>query len=83
MTTALTYRGERVTLRRSAEGSVFGCVVEGSVQHDQNRVRVDAQLVERGVQRPSLGGALRGEPWPTSSSLQDQVVARLGDAAWL
>ena len=50
-------------------------VLEGSVQRDQNRVRVNAQLIDARLRRASLGRPLRRRCRPTCSKLQDQVVA--------
>jgi TolB-like protein len=44
--TALTYRGKSVDAKEIGKELGVRCVVEGSVQRDQNRVRVNAQLID-------------------------------------
>jgi adenylate cyclase len=44
--TAFTYKGESVDARQVGKDLGVRYVLEGSVQHDQSRVRVDAQLTD-------------------------------------
>ena len=57
-------------------------VLEGSVQRDQNRVRVNAQLIDAEIRRASVGRSIRGGRGDLFK-LQDQVVARLANSVGL
>ena len=76
--TALTYRGKSVDAKEVGKELGVRYVVEGSVQRDQNRVRVNAQLVDA-----ASGAHLWAERFEEDVAdlfkLQDQVVARLGN----
>ncbi len=76
--TALTYRGKRVDAKEVGKELGVRYVVEGSVQRDQNRVRVNAQLIDA-----ASGAHLWAERFEEDIAdlfkLQDQVVARLGN----
>src|SRR3984957_5912795 len=76
--TALTYRGKSVDAKEVGKELAVGYVVEGSVQRDQNRVRVNAQLIDA-----ASGAHLWAERFEEDVAdlfkLQDQVVARLGN----
>jgi adenylate cyclase len=76
--TALTYRGKSVDAKEVGKELGVRYVVEGSVQRDQNRVRVNAQLIDA-----SSGAHLWAERFEEDLAdlfkLQDQVVARLGN----
>ena len=76
--TALTYRGKSVDAREVGKELGVRYVVEGSVQRDQNRVRVNAQLIDA-----ASGAHLWAERFEEDVAdlfkLQDQVVARLGN----
>ena len=76
--TALTYRGKSVDAREVGKELGVRYVVEGSVQRDQNRVRVNAQLIDA-----TSGAHLWAERFEEDIAdlfkLQDQVVARLGN----
>jgi adenylate cyclase len=76
--TALTYRGKSVDAKEVGKELGVRYVVEGSVQRDQNRVRVNAQLIDA-----ASGAHLWAERFEEDIAdlfkLQDQVVARLGN----
>ena len=76
--TALTYRGKSIDAKEVGKELGVRYVVEGSVQRDQNRVRVNAQLIDA-----ASGAHLWAERFEEDIAdlfkLQDQVVARLGN----
>jgi adenylate cyclase len=76
--TALTYRGKSVDAREVGKELGVRYVVEGSVQRDHNRVRVNAQLIDA-----ASGAHLWAERFEEDVAdlfkLQDQVVGRLGN----
>ena len=77
--TAFTFKGKNVDVKAIGRDLGVRYVLEGSVQRDQNRVRVSAQLIdaETGASRwadrfeEEVGGLFK---------LQDQVVSRLSNA---
>ena len=78
-TTAITYKGKTVDAKEIGKELGVRYVLEGSVQRDQNRVRVNAQLIDA-----ESGAHLWAERFEENLAdlfkLQDQVVARLGNA---
>jgi adenylate cyclase len=76
--TTLTYRGKSVDAKEVGRELGVRYVVEGSVQRDQNRVRINAQLIDA-----ASGSHLWAERFEADLAdlfkLQDQVVARLGN----
>ena len=58
--TAFTYKGKNVDAKQIGKELGVRYVLEGSVQRDQNRVRVNAQLIDAASRRTSLGRSLRG-----------------------
>jgi TolB-like protein len=74
--TAFTYKGKNVDAKEIGKELGVRYVLEGSVQRDQNQVRVNAQLIDA-----ESGGHLWAERFdrPLSSlfSMQDEIVARL------
>jgi adenylate cyclase len=74
--TAFTYKGKSVDAKEIGKELGVRYVLEGSVQRDQNRVRVNAQLVDT-----ESGAHLWAERFEKDVAdlfkLQDQVVARL------
>ena len=58
--TAFTYKGKSIDVKEIGKELGVRYVLEGSVQRDQNRVRVNAQLDRRRNRRTSLGRPLRG-----------------------
>src|SRR5271166_4450468 len=78
-TTASTYKGKTADAKEIGKELGVRYVLEGSVQRDQNRVRVNAQLIDA-----ETGAHLWAERFEEDLAdlfkLQDQVVARLGNA---
>ena len=58
--TAFTYKGKSVDAKEIGKELGVRYVLEGSVQRDQNRVRVNAQLIDARIRRASLGRPVRG-----------------------
>jgi adenylate cyclase len=77
-TTASTYKGKTVDAKEIGKELGVRYVLEGSVQRDQNRVRVNAQLIDA-----ESGAHLWAERFEEDVAdlfkLQDEVVARLGE----
>jgi adenylate cyclase len=77
--TAFTYKGKPVDVKEIGKELGVRYLLEGSVQRDQNRVRVNAQLVDA-----ESGGHLWADRFEEDAAdlfkLQDQVVARLANA---
>ena len=60
--TAFTFKGKAIDAKEIGKELGVRYVLEGSVQRDQNRVRVNAQLIDAAVRRASLGRPFRGRP---------------------
>jgi adenylate cyclase len=77
--TAFTYKGRNVDAKEIGKELGVRYVLEGSVQRDQDRVRVNAQLVDA-----ESGSHLWAERFEEDRAdlfkLQDQVVARLANS---
>jgi adenylate cyclase len=77
--TAFTYKGKSVDAKEIGKELGVRYALEGSVQRDQNRVRVNAQLVDA-----ESGAHLWAERFEEDAAdlfkLQDEVVARLASA---
>jgi adenylate cyclase len=77
--TAFTYKGKSVDAKEIGKELGVRYVLEGSVQRDQNRVRVNAQLVDT-----ESGAHLWADRFEEDVAdlfkLQDEVVARLASA---
>jgi adenylate cyclase len=77
--TAFTYKGKTVGAKEIGEQLGVRYVLEGSVQRDHNRVRVNAQLVDA-----KTGAQLWADRFEEDMAdlfkLQDQVVSRLTNA---
>ena len=77
--TAFTYKGRNVAAKEIGKELGVRYVLEGSVQRDQNRVRVNAQLIDA-----ETGAHLWADRFDEDVAdllkLQDQVVARLANA---
>ncbi|MBV8107582.1 MAG: adenylate/guanylate cyclase domain-containing protein [Hyphomicrobiales bacterium] len=77
--TAFTYKGKSIDAKEIGKELGVRYVLEGSVQRDQNRVRVNAQLIDA-----QSGAHLWADRFEEDLSdlfkLQDQVVARLAYA---
>ena len=74
--TAFTYKGKSVDAKEIGKELGVRYVLEGSVQRDQNQVRVNAQLIDA-----KTGGHLWAErfdkPLSNLFSMQDEIVASL------
>ncbi len=77
--TAFTYKGKSIDAKKIGKELGVRYVLEGSVQREQNRVRVNAQLIdaESGVH---LWAGRFEEGIADLFKLQDEVVARLANA---
>jgi adenylate cyclase len=77
--TAFTYKGKSVDAKQIGKELGIRYVLEGSVQHDGTRVRVNAQLIDA-----ETGAHLWADRFDEDVAdlfkLQDQVVARLANA---
>jgi adenylate cyclase len=77
--TAFTYKGKSVDAKEIGKELGVRYVLEGSVQRDQNRVRINAQLIDA-----ETGAHLWADRFEEDVvdlfKLQDQVVARLANA---
>ena len=74
--TAFSFKGKSVDAREIGKELGVRYVLEGSVQRDQNRVRVNAQLIDAGS-GAHLWADRFEEDVADLFKLQDQVVARL------
>ena len=77
--TAFTFRGKNVDAKEIGKELGVRYVLEGSVQRDQNRVRVNAQLIDAGS-GAHLWADRFEEDVADLFKLQDQVVARLANS---
>ena len=77
-TTANTYKGKSVDAKEIGKELGVRYVLEGSAQRDQNRVRVNAQLIDAGT-GAHLWADRFEEDLADLFKLQDQVVARLSN----
>jgi adenylate cyclase len=77
--TAFTYKGKNIDAKEIGKELGVRYVLEGSVQRDQNRVRVNAQLIDA-----ESGAHLWAERFEEDVAdlfkLQDQVVGRLANS---
>jgi adenylate cyclase len=77
--TAFTYKGKSIDAKQIGKELGVRYVLEGSVQRDQNRVRVNAQLIDA-----ETGAHIWADRFEEGVAdlfkLQDQVVARLANA---
>jgi adenylate cyclase len=77
--TAFTFKGKNLDAKEIGKELGVRYVLEGSVQRDQNRVRVNAQLIDA-----QSGAHLWADRFEEDASdlfkLQDQVVARLANS---
>ena len=76
--TAFTYKGKPVDAKEIGKELGVRYVLEGSVQRDQNRVRVNAQLIDA-ESGAHLWADRFDEDLADLFKLQDQVVARLAN----
>jgi adenylate cyclase len=77
--TAFSFKGKNVDAREIGRQLGVRYVLEGSVQRDQNRVRVNAQLIDAGS-GAHLWADRFEEDVADLFKLQDQVVARLANS---
>ena len=77
--TAFSFKGKNVDAREIGRELGVRYVLEGSVQRDQNRVRVNAQLIDAGS-GAHLWADRFEEDVADLFKLQDQVVARLANS---
>ena len=77
--TAFSFKGKNVDARDIGRELGVRYVLEGSVQRDQNRVRVNAQLIDAGS-GAHLWADRFEEDVADLFKLQDQVVARLANS---
>lgn len=77
--TAFTFKGKNIAVKEVSKELGVRYVLEGSVQRDQNRVRVNAQLVDG-----ETGAHLWADRFEESVNdlfkLQDEIVARLANS---
>ena len=76
--TAFTFKGKNIDTREISKELGVRYVLEGSVQRDQNHVRVNAQLID-GETGAHLWADRFEESIADLFKLQDQVVARLAN----
>ena len=77
--TAFTFKGKNIDAKEIGKELGVRYVLEGSVQRDQNRVRVNAQLIDA-ASGAHLWADRFEEDVADLFKLQDQVVARLANA---
>jgi adenylate cyclase len=77
--TAFTFKGKSISVREISQQLGVRYVLEGSVQRDQNHVRVNAQLID-GETDAHLWADRFEEDLVDVFRLQDQIVARLANA---
>ena len=77
--TAFTYKGKSIDAKEIGKELGVRYVLEGSVQRDHNRVRVNAQLIDA-ASGAHLWADRFEEDVADLFKLQDQVVARLANA---
>ena len=76
--TAFTFKGKNIPIKEISKELGVRYVLEGSVQRDQNHVRVNAQLID-GKTGAHLWADRFEEDVADVFKLQDQVVARLAN----
>ena len=76
--TAFTFKGKNIPVKEISKELGVRYVLEGSVQRDQNHVRVNAQLID-GKTGAHLWADRFEEDMADVFKLQDQVVARLAN----
>jgi adenylate cyclase len=76
--TAFTFKGKNIDIKEISKELGVRYVLEGSVQRDQNQVRVNAQLID-GATGAHLWADRFEESITDLFKLQDQVVARLAN----
>ena len=66
--TAFTFKGKNIDAKEIGKELGVRYVLEGSVQRDQNRVRVNAQLIDARDPARISGPTASRKTWPTCSS---------------
>ena len=77
--TAFTFKGKNIPIKEISKELGVRYVLEGSVQRDQNHVRVNAQLID-GKTGAHLWADRFEEDFADLFKLQDQVVARIANS---
>ena len=77
--TAFTFKGKNIDAKEISKELGVRYVLEGSVQREQNRVRVNTQLID-GQTGAHLWADRFEEDLPDLFKLEDEVVARLANA---
>ena len=77
--TAFTFKGKNIDAKQISKELGVRYVLEGSVQRDQNRVRVNAQLID-GETGAGLWADRFEEDVADLFKLQDEIVARLANS---
>jgi adenylate cyclase len=77
--TAFTFKGKNIPVKEISKELGVRYVLEGSVQRDQNHVRVNAQLID-GETGAHLWADRFEEDFVDLFKLQDQVVARIANS---
>ena len=76
--TAFTFKGKNIDAKEISKELGVRYVLEGSVQRDQNRVRINAQLIDGETGAHLWADRFTRRTWRLFN-LQDQVVARLAN----
>ena len=77
--TAFTFKGKAVDVQQLGRELNVNYVLEGSVQRDENRMRVNVQLIDAKT-RAHLWADRFDKPVVNLFDMQDEIVARLGIA---
>jgi TolB-like protein/Tfp pilus assembly protein PilF len=77
--TAFTYKGKHVDLKQIGRELGVRYVLEGSVQRDRNRMRVNVQLIDADTSN-HLWAERFDKPLADLFDMQDEIVARLAGA---
>jgi TolB-like protein len=77
--TAFTYKGKRADLKQIGRELNVRYVLEGSVQHSNNRLRVNVQLIDAET-AAHLWAERFDKPLADLFDMQDEIVARLANA---
>ena len=76
--TAFTYKGKNVDAKEIGKDLGVRYVLEGSVQRDPNRVRVNAQLIDA-VNGNHLWAERFDKPLADLFDMQDEIVGRISN----
>ena len=81
---AFAFKGTTANARQTANELGANYLLQGSVRHAGNRLRISAQLIDVSG-RPAFAAALSGETSVTSTPatlLEEEAVARSGVSVW-